>query len=163
MPMLLFSPATQAEFYKTCLPQLTRRASANCLLPIVLHPDERACLDEKKCVYWYISGYISDTRERKHKQFCRWELGRVYVRFSIARCNYNICNTYLCLFWYFQIFRWSGGRKTFFGCKFQPCPAQLSLLSKRACAAIGRTGLKLGGPHAPFRPKNVDPQSFLQA
>jgi hypothetical protein len=35
MPMLLFSPATYAEFYKTCLPQLTRRPSANCLLPIV--------------------------------------------------------------------------------------------------------------------------------
>jgi hypothetical protein len=32
--MLLFSSATHAEFYKTCLPQLTRRASANCLLPI---------------------------------------------------------------------------------------------------------------------------------
>jgi hypothetical protein len=32
--MLLFSPATHAEFYKTCLPQLTGRASANCQLPI---------------------------------------------------------------------------------------------------------------------------------
>jgi hypothetical protein len=34
IPMLVFSPATQADVYKTFLPQLTRRASANCLLPI---------------------------------------------------------------------------------------------------------------------------------
>jgi hypothetical protein len=32
--ILVFSPATHVEFYKTCLPQLTRWASANCLLPI---------------------------------------------------------------------------------------------------------------------------------
>jgi hypothetical protein len=32
--MLVFSPAPHAEFYKTCLTLLIRRASANCLLPI---------------------------------------------------------------------------------------------------------------------------------
>jgi hypothetical protein len=32
MPMLVFSPTAYAEFYKTCLPQLTRRTSANCVL-----------------------------------------------------------------------------------------------------------------------------------